>query len=120
MSGTSRTSGSRCGKTSSPSRSAGSPNPTSATRPPFSGLAAGGAEQIAERADAIDATVRDLLQVVVIDLGADENAQEIFETLNARGAQLTASDLIKNFIFQRLLESKAAVETAYEMHWRDF
>ena len=34
--------------------------------------------------------------------------QEIFETLNARGAQLTAADLIKNFIFQRLVESDAA------------
>lgn len=40
--------------------------------------------------------------------------------MNARGAQLTAADLIKNFIFQRLLESGADVETAYERHWRDF
>ena len=32
------------------------------------------------------------MQMVVIDLTADENAQEIFETLNARGAQLTAAD----------------------------
>ena len=38
-------------------------------------------------------------------LAAEENAQEIFETLNARGAQLTAADLIKNFIFQRLIET---------------
>jgi hypothetical protein len=30
------------------------------------------------------------MQMMVIDLAADENAQEIFETLNARGAQLTA------------------------------
>ncbi len=49
--------------------------------------------------------------MVVIDLGADENAQEIFETLNARGASLTAADLIKNFVFQRLQESQADVET---------
>lgn len=72
------------------------------------------------RADAIDRAVRELLQMVVIDLGADENAQEIFETLNARGAQLTAADLIKNFIFQRLTETGADVEAAYRMHWRDF
>ncbi len=58
--------------------------------------------------------------MVVIDLGADENAQEIFETLNARGAQLTSADLIKNFIFQKLLESGTDVEKAYECHWRDF
>ena len=48
--------------------------------------------------------------MVVIDLAADENAQEIFETLNASGAQLTAADLIKNFVFQRLLDSGADVE----------
>ncbi len=72
------------------------------------------------RATAIETVVRDLLQMVVIDLGADENAQEIFETLNARGAQLTAADLIKNLIFQQLLESGANVEVAYEKHWRDF
>jgi hypothetical protein len=83
-------------------------------------LAAGGPEQVSDRAAAIDATVRDLLQLVVIDLAADENAQEIFETLNARGAQLTAADLIKNFIFQRLLEATAAVEVAYDKHWKDF
>jgi GNAT superfamily N-acetyltransferase len=72
------------------------------------------------RANAIETVVRELLQVVVIDLGADENAQEIFETLNARGAQLTAADLIKNFIFQRLLEAGADVERSYEKYWKDF
>ena len=60
------------------------------------------------------------MQMVVIDLAADENAQEIFETLNARGAQLTAADLIKNFIFQRLTESGADVEVAYEQYWKEF
>jgi hypothetical protein len=74
---------------------------------------------VAERAAAIETAARDLLQVVVIDLAADENAQEIFETLNARGAQLTAADLIKNFIFQRLLESGADVERVYQERWRD-
>ena len=67
-----------------------------------------------ERAAAIETAVRELLQMVVIDLAADENAQEIFETLNARGAQLTAADLIKNFVFQRLLESGTNVEDAYQ------
>ena len=73
-----------------------------------------------ERATAIETAVRDLLQVVVIDLAFDENAQEIFETLNARGAQLTAADLIKNFVFQRLLENGADVEQAYRSHWSEF
>lgn len=83
-------------------------------------LVKAGEDQVATRAAAVETVVRDLLQMVVIDLGADENAQEIFETLNARGAQLTAADLIKNFIFQRLLESGAKVEDEYERHWKDF
>lgn len=83
-------------------------------------LDAEGPEALEARANAIEWTVRDLLQMVVIDLGPDENAQEIFETLNARGAQLTAADLIKNFIFQRLAESSADVELTYEQYWRDF
>jgi hypothetical protein len=72
------------------------------------------------RANAIETAVRELMQMVVIDLGPDENAQEIFETLNARGAQLTAADLIKNFVFQRLQEAKADVEEAYKENWAEF
>ncbi len=83
-------------------------------------ISAEGVESAANRAAAIETVARELLQLVVIDLGADENAQEIFETLNARGAQLTAADLIKNFVFQRLLETGADVETAYERSWKDF
>lgn len=72
------------------------------------------------QAEAIERSAREMLQIVVIDLNANENAQEIFETLNARGAQLTAADLIKNFVFQRLLESKSDVETAYSKYWAQF
>src|SRR5262245_20846809 len=60
------------------------------------------------------------MQMVVIDLTADENAQEIFETLNARGAQPSAADLIKNFVFQRLLEAGTNVEDAYQSNWKEF
>jgi hypothetical protein len=76
--------------------------------------------KLLERATAVERTVRDLIEMVVIELTAEENAQEIFETLNARGAQLTAADLIKNFIFQRLTEDGADVEAAYDSYWRDF
>jgi hypothetical protein len=58
----------------------------------------------------------------VIDLSVDENSQEIFETLNSRGVELTAADLIKNFVFQRLRldypENK--IEFLYNEYWRDF
>jgi len=83
-------------------------------------LSTSGPEDLGARAAAIETVVRDLLQMVVIDLAADESAQEIFETLNARGAHLTAADLIKNFIFQRLHASGADVEAAYQRHWKDF
>src|SRR3989441_394299 len=83
-------------------------------------LALRGPEATAARAAGIETVGRELIQLVVIDLTVDENAQEIFETLNARGAQLTAADLIKNFIFQRLLETGANVEDAYETNWKEF
>ena len=76
-----------------------------------------GPDGIHLRATAIETAMRDLVHMVVIDLGVDEDAQEIFETLNARGAQLTAADLVKNFVFQRLLEARADVELAYEEYW---
>jgi len=83
-------------------------------------LAEGGAAEVENRANVIETVVRELLQMVVIDLAQDENAQEIFETLNDRGAPLTAADLIKNFVFQRLLESGADVQAAYEANWKEF
>src|SRR5665213_2493507 len=83
-------------------------------------LALNGDEDVQLRAEKLEHVVRELLQIVVIDLTADENAQEIFETLNARGAQLTAADLIKNLVFQRLLEQGVDVEAAYERHWKQF
>jgi hypothetical protein len=83
-------------------------------------LTLAGPQDVIRRAATIETVVRDLLQMVVIDLAADENAQEIFETLNARGAQLTAADLVKNFIFQRLLEADTDVEDAYQRHWKEF
>jgi Protein of unknown function DUF262/Protein of unknown function (DUF1524)/Restriction Enzyme Adenine Methylase Associated len=83
-------------------------------------LRSAGSTGVAPRAAAIDLAVRDLLQLVVIDLGPDENAQEIFETLNARGTPLTAADLIKNFVFQRLSESRVDVHATYQSHWAEF
>ncbi|WP_217361593.1 GmrSD restriction endonuclease domain-containing protein [Aeromicrobium stalagmiti] len=57
------------------------------------------------------------LQLVAIDLTAQENSQEIFETLNARGTPLTAADLIRNFVFQRLDSEGGDTAKAYEKDW---
>lgn len=72
------------------------------------------------RSAALVNTVSNLLQLVVIDLQSDEDAQEIFETLNARGTPLTAADLIKNFVFQRLNASPKEAELAYRDYWETF
>lgn len=62
--------------------------------------------------------VKGNLQLVVIDLDTDDEAQVIFETLNARGEELLPADLIKNLLFRRVVAEKADVEKLYELHWR--
>lgn len=57
------------------------------------------------------------LELVVIDLSAADNAQVIFETLNARGTALQPSDLIKNLLFRTLQDAGAPVETLYRSYW---
>ncbi len=83
-------------------------------------LEAEGEAAIVDRAVALERTVSELIEMVVIRLGPTENAQEIFETLNARGAQLTAADLIKNFVFQELMEANDDVESIYDEYWSQF
>ena len=77
-------------------------------------------EGLRERAAALVEAIATRLQLVVIDLKADEDAQEIFETLNARGTPLTAADLIKNLVFQRLDVSANESEKAYFRYWQQF
>lgn len=62
----------------------------------------------------------DRLEVVAIDLGEDDNAQIIFETLNARGTPLRAADLVKNLLFRTLQDAGRAVERLYRDHWSPF
>ncbi len=60
------------------------------------------------------------LQLVTITLQPDENSQEIFETLNARGTPLTAADLIKNLVFQRIEAEGGSAQDAYTKRWSLF
>ena len=55
----------------------------------------------------------------MIDLDVNDNSQIIFETLNARGTPLLASDLIKNAVFHRSEELHLATEELYAQYWRD-
>ena len=56
---------------------------------------------IEPRIDALEAATTSMLQMVVIDLGSQDDPNLIFETLNARGTPLEQSDLIKNFILSQ-------------------
>lgn len=87
------------------------------------------AEQIAEWLDAdpdnaedrawmLVPAIKDRLQIASISLDANEDAQAIFETLNARGTPLSAADLVKNFLFQQIPEKEA--EQAYLANWAEF
>lgn len=60
----------------------------------------------------------DQLRIVVIDLDDKDDAQAIFETLNARGAPLLSADLVKNSILAEL--DPAEAEDAYRRYWQDF
>ena len=53
------------------------------------------------RAEALETTVTNMLQMVVIDLALDDDPYVIFETLNARGTPLLESDLIKNYAMSK-------------------
>jgi hypothetical protein len=66
-----------------------------------------------------EAALRDL-KLVAISLDKDYDAQVIFETLNGRGAQLHATDLIRNFIFMRADREGANGANLYDSLWRPF
>ena len=54
------------------------------------------------------------------DLNADDQAQVIFETLNARGTPLLPADLIKNLLLRRAEAEEADAASLYENYWRAF
>jgi hypothetical protein len=73
---------------------------------------------LADRAERLRITLCDLLKVVSITLEADDNAQVIFETLNARGTPLLALDLVKNAAFHQAARQQRDTDTLYEHVWR--
>lgn len=65
-------------------------------------------------------TLRQQTRMVVIDLDKEDDAQLIFETLNARGTPLLPSDLVKNFLLRRAELEKEDINTLYELYWKGF
>lgn len=53
-------------------------------------------------------------KIILIKTGSNEDAYSIFETVNARGADLTSADLLKNYIFGRLPKQDGEEDSAKE------
>ncbi|HEY4040660.1 MAG TPA: DUF262 domain-containing protein, partial [Rhodopila sp.] len=65
-------------------------------------------------------TVERALQVVMINLGDDDDPYLIFESLNFKGEPLTQADLVRNYILMRFRHSMSAggeQERIYTMYW---
>jgi len=71
-----------------------------------------------QRIKGLYGAIKDQLRLVVIDLDEKDDAQAIFETLNARGAPLLSADLIKNSLLNELPATDS--EDAYRRYWQDF
>lgn len=56
---------------------------------------------VSEAAEALAEALLEDLVVIAITLEAEDDAQVIFETLNGHGVELTATDLIRNYVFLR-------------------
>ncbi|MFJ2507438.1 GmrSD restriction endonuclease domain-containing protein [Arthrobacter citreus] len=80
-------------------------------------LGAPGTAEYTTKANELTNVLLDGLQLVSIELDAAENSQEIFETLNARGTPLTAADLVRNLVFQRLEAEGGDTSRAYREDW---
>lgn len=74
----------------------------------------------ADAAEALVMAVLTDLKVVLIQLEAGDDAQVIFETLNGRGAELHATDLIRNHLFMSVDSSKEDPAALYDEKWKQF
>lgn len=74
------------------------------------------------RMETLFEALRDGLAAVSIELEGGDDPQTIFETLNSRGMDLSAGDLMRNFIFQRAKGlgqefGSLKVDDLYKRHW---
>ena len=56
------------------------------------------------------------LYIVCVPISQNDYPQKIFESINATGAKLTASDLIRNFMLMPILSDKQ--EDFYAKYWK--
>jgi len=77
-------------------------------------------ESIKERANVLFEAVMRYVQLVEIQLDAEDDPQVIFETLNYGGVPLEPSDLIRNFIFLYANRQDKDVNALYNQWWKDY
>ena len=77
-------------------------------------------EVFSMRAENLVSVLSGLLELVVIDLEDKDDSYVIFETLNARGTPLLASDLIKNYLLQVAARRGLDPDLIHDEHWSKF
>lgn len=73
----------------------------------------------AKRASALASAFYHHLKLIVLDIEPAEDAQVIFETLNARGTPLLPLDLVKNWMLREAVRTAGDPHGLYGAHWRD-
>lgn len=74
----------------------------------------------AERARYLLEALTSYFQLVAVELDDDDDPQVIFETLNARMVPLTASDLIRNYVFLEGMRKDLDLDQLYFGGWDHF
>lgn len=72
------------------------------------------------RAEMLYMALQELVQIMTLTLESEDDPQVIFETLNARGEPLLASDLVRNFVFLEAARREQRVDVLYANHWQGF
>lgn len=77
-------------------------------------------ELAGRRAEALATALMGLFTMVVIDLDFQDDANIIFETLNARGTPLLDSDLVKNSILYMADQAQLNSKKIFHEYWEQF
>lgn len=80
----------------------------------------GSEKPLAVRLEECFQALKTALKIVAIDLDKSDDAQVIFETLNARGEPLLPADLLRNYIFLRAARQGEEQEELYKKFWAPF
>ena len=77
-------------------------------------------DSVQRRASLLVSTLLALVKLVMIDLEDVDDAQVIFEALNARNTPLSATDLVKNLLFMRAQSKGHDPQRLYKEVWARF